>query len=62
VELYFLGPMTTMMNGKVILVGLVSLGIQNCEIPGRLVVGTKISAFRQWILENSDVQNYQCFN
>ncbi len=62
VKLWFLGPMTTMMNGKVILVGVVSLGRKYCEFAGMPGVGTMISAHRQWIFENSDVQKYQCFD
>jgi hypothetical protein len=49
------------MNGKVILVGVASIGRINCEISGLPGVGTMISTHRQWILENSDVQKYQCF-
>ena len=54
--------MTVMMNGKIVLIGIMSLGKHSCEVSGIPGVGSRVSTHRQWILENSDAQQYQCFN
>ena len=54
--------MTALINGKAVIVGIVSFGRKYCEFAGIPGVGSRVSTHRQWILENSDAQKYQCFN
>ena len=57
--IFFSGPLTALINGKVTLVGLVTGGEFNCSVPGRANYFARVTAKRDWILQNSDAGEWQ---
>jgi hypothetical protein len=55
----FLGPLTTLVNGKVTVVGIVSFGRTTCT---PLVANgyERVTFQKDWILNNTDAGNWQC--
>ena len=53
------GPLTTIVNGKVVVVGIGSVITNNCNT-SRPMSFARVSSQKNWILENTDAGNYQC--
>ncbi len=60
-KIYFLGPLTAFVNGKVVVVGISSFVRGNCSL-GYPNVFARVTFQKSWILSNTDAGAYQCVN
>jgi secreted trypsin-like serine protease len=57
--LEFLGPLTTVANGKTTVVGVTSFADAKCSTASPSVFA-RVTTVKDWILSNTDAGDYQC--
>jgi len=53
--------LTSLINGRTYVVGIVNIGDQNCAL-GKPNIFSRVTAMKDWILSHSDAANWQCGN